>query len=122
MKYKLTNPVKFKGRILYRVQALKGFNDVKKSDLGGCIESEKNLSQNGICWVYDDVIVTDNAIIKDNAKIENRAIVKDNAVIKDNACVEDNAIIQDYAIISSHTEIGGHDEISGLTFIPQITN
>lgn len=43
MKYKLTNPVKFKGRILYRVQALKDFNDVKKGDLGGYIESEKKI-------------------------------------------------------------------------------
>ena len=33
----------------YRVKALRDFNDVKKGDIGGYVEGEKNLSQYGDC-------------------------------------------------------------------------
>ena len=39
---------------VYRIKALKDFNDVKKGDLGGFIQNEMNLSQDGNCWVYND--------------------------------------------------------------------
>jgi hypothetical protein len=41
-KYELTTEKK---NGLYRIRALKSFGDVKEGDLGGFIESEKNLSQ-----------------------------------------------------------------------------
>ena len=34
---------------LHRIKALKDFGDVKKGDLGGWIEKESNLSQDGNC-------------------------------------------------------------------------
>ena len=37
---------------LFRIKALKNFNDVKKGDIGGYVECEKNLSQYGDCWIY----------------------------------------------------------------------
>lgn len=54
-KYKLTNEMKYvNGRTLHRIQALCSFSDVIANDFGGWIESEKNLSQIGNAWVYDD--------------------------------------------------------------------
>ena len=45
-KYKLTQETKIiNGVTLHRIEALKDFGDVKKGDLGGYIENEKNLSQ-----------------------------------------------------------------------------
>ena len=42
LKYKLTSESKeYNRRILYRIEALKDFSDVKKGDKGGWIESEK---------------------------------------------------------------------------------
>ena len=39
-------PLKLDGGInLYRIEALKDFSDVKKGDIGGCIEKGENLSQ-----------------------------------------------------------------------------
>ena len=38
---------------LHRIKALRNFGDVKAGDIGGWIESEKNLSHDGLCWVYD---------------------------------------------------------------------
>ena len=42
---------------LYRIKALKDFCDVKEGELGGWVESEDNLSQEGTCWVYEDAEV-----------------------------------------------------------------
>ena len=39
---------------LFRIVALKDFSNVKKGDLGGLIEKEGNLDQQGNCWVYGD--------------------------------------------------------------------
>ena len=44
--------IEFDGRKLYRIKALKDFNNVKEGELGGYIESEQNLSQEGNAWVY----------------------------------------------------------------------
>ena len=61
-KYELTEETieTNEGITLYRIKALKDFNYVYKGDLGGFIESEENLSQEGNCWVYDDSIVFGN--------------------------------------------------------------
>lgn len=51
-KYKLTEETKtVEGRTLYRVKALKAFGYTRKGDIGGWVESEKNLSQEGLCWI-----------------------------------------------------------------------
>ena len=47
-KYELTSETKIVfGHILYRIKALSSFGCVSAGDLGGFLESEKNLSQNG---------------------------------------------------------------------------
>lgn len=52
-KYRLTEETtKVGNRTLYRIQALRDFGNVKEGDIGGYIESEKNLSQDGNAWVY----------------------------------------------------------------------
>ena len=48
----------------YRIKALTFFSDVKEGDLGGWIEKEENLSQEGSTWVYGNATVYGNAEIK----------------------------------------------------------
>ena len=63
-KYELTDiTIEFEGRKLYRIIALKDFFDVKKGDIGGYVQSEDNLSQEGDCWVYDQAKCMDDAKI-----------------------------------------------------------
>ena len=51
-KYKLTEEtIIVNDRILYRIEALRDFANVKKGAKGGFIEKERNLSQYGNCWV-----------------------------------------------------------------------
>ena len=67
-KYKLTDEsITIYGRRLYRIEALIDFSDVEKGDKGGFIESEKNLSQKGDCWVYGDAEVYGDAKVVNNA-------------------------------------------------------
>ena len=61
MKYELIKEEDF-----YRIKALKDFGDVKKGDIGGLIEAEKNLSQEGNAWVYEDARVSGNARVTDS--------------------------------------------------------
>ena len=69
-KYKLTEEtINVNGKTLYRIEALKDFNDVKKGDKGGFIENEENLSQSDNCWVCGDAMVYDNARVFGNAVI-----------------------------------------------------
>ena len=69
-KYRLTEETtKVGNRTLYRIQALRDFGNVKEGDIGGYIESEKNLSQDGDAWVYGDARVYGNADIKTTGDI-----------------------------------------------------
>lgn len=104
----------FKGRVLYRIRALKDFSDVKAGDLGGYIQREQNLSQEGNCWVYDDAKVHNGAQVYDNAKVYGSAIVYGFAKIYDNAKVGDNAQVYGYAEISAWYVILGDSVVYRL--------
>ena len=98
---------------LFRVKALKDFNNVKKGDIGGYIQSEINLSQLGDCWIYDNAKVYDNAIVCDNVQVWNNAQIYGYAVVVDNAKVCDNAEIGGKARIEGNAVIQGNAEVSG---------
>ena len=119
-KYELVKDIKivFDGHALYRIRALRDFNDVKKGDLGGYIEKEDNLSQDDNCWVYDDAMVIRDARICDNARIYDRVIVNGlarvfgDAIVSDDAKVFDNAVLKDHAEIFDNAEIYGNSMVS----------
>ena len=98
----ISNP----SRETYRIRALRDFSDVKAGDLGGYVESEKNLSHDGDCWVYDDAAVCCDAVVKDNAKVKGTSIVKASAIVSDNAVVYGDARIKDYARVCDNAKVG----------------
>lgn len=54
-KYELTAEfIKKWGKKLFRIKALIGFGSVEAGELGGYVEKEDNLAQNGNAWVFDD--------------------------------------------------------------------
>ena len=59
----------------WRIQACKDFDNVQKGDFGGLIESEKNLSHDGNCWVSDNAAVYDNAQVSGDAKVYDNAMI-----------------------------------------------
>ena len=61
-KYKLTKETKVLGGItLYRIIAVSDFANVKAGELGGFIEKENNLSQDGSSWVFHNARVYGDA-------------------------------------------------------------
>ena len=50
-------------------------------ELGGWVESEKNLSQEGTCWIDTDSKVLSDAEVNCNAIIMNGSVVTDHAFV-----------------------------------------
>ena len=51
------------GKKLFRIKSLIDFGDVKRGEVGGFVEKEENLSQDGDAWVYGNARVCDNALV-----------------------------------------------------------
>lgn len=111
------------GTILYRLVAIREFNNVRKGALGGYIEKESNLSHEGDSWVYQNGIVYGNASVSDNAFISDSGILsgnaklQDNAHIRGNAEVTDNAIVRGRAYVMQHAKVAGNAIIRGTSVI-----
>ena len=78
--------------------------------LGGFIESEANLSQEGDCWVAENAAVYDNSKVMDNAWVEGSARIYGNSIICENCSIKGSPII-----ISS--EIRGNSRVAGEALI-----
>ena len=91
-KYELTDEtIEVYGTALHRIKALKDFGNVKKGELGGYVESERNLSQEGNCWVCGNAKVCGDAEVCGNAKVYGNAWVYGNAEVCGNARVYGDA-------------------------------
>lgn len=76
-KYEFTGETKeFDIHTLRRIRALVDIeNVVKKGELGGWIESEKNLSHEGNCWVGEGCHVCGKAKVYENARVMGKSFV-----------------------------------------------
>ena len=99
--------------IIYRIRALRDFSDVKAGDLGGWIESEKNLSQTGNCWIYDDAVAMEDAEVKDDATVGSHAVVSGNAEITGRAVVGGDVVVSGNAKVGGHSLVGGRAYVKG---------
>lgn len=105
------------GRILYRIQALKDFADVKAGDKGGWIEKEENLSQKCECWIYDEAKVFDNAMVYGNAKIRDESFVCGNANVNQYVTIYERAGILEHATVLEGACVFGDARVYGKSCI-----
>lgn len=110
------------GRKLYRIRALKNFGKVLAGELGGYIESEKNLSQEGNAWVYDDACICDDAIVYDNAIVMNNAWVYGNAKVFGSAQLSGHASVSGNAQVCGTVRISGEASLPGDIYIQEMTD
>jgi NDP-sugar pyrophosphorylase family protein len=67
--------------------------------VGGWIESESNLSQEGSCFVYDESAVLDYAVVRDSAEVRGDSVVCDFAIIRDEVKIKDS-IVDESVVLS----------------------
>ena len=85
MKYELTNNTRtFDGVVLYQIKALRDIpvRCVKAGDLGGFIEKESNLSQEGDCWVTKAAKVLESAEVSGHASVRNTSVLRGTGKLK----------------------------------------
>ena len=104
---------------LYRIRALVSFGVVVAGQLGGFVESEKNLDQSlsgnawvsgdarvyGNAWVYGDARVYGDAWVYGNAEVSGDARVYGDAWVYGNAWVYGDARVRSHAVISERKMI-----------------
>lgn len=120
-KYELTNETKeFGTRTLYRIRALRDIpkHEVVAGDLGGWVESESNLSQDGDSWVSDDAYVSGNAWVYGNAHVSGDAIVSGRARVYGNAWVHGDARATGDAHVYGDAIVSGHAYVTGDARLP----
>jgi carbonic anhydrase/acetyltransferase-like protein (isoleucine patch superfamily) len=105
-KYEFTDEtINHKGHLLHRIKRL------SNGELGGWIEKEDNLSQEGNCWVDGNAYVYDDASVYGNAKVYRNAEVMGNAKIYGNAKVYDSAYVYGNAKIYGNAEVEGYAKV-----------
>lgn len=114
---------------VYQIRAKEDFGDVCEGDLGGWVESEENLSQEGDCWLYDDAIACLGSVVRGNAKMYDYSMVKDKSIVEGNAriygnvdisnkcIIGGNAVLGDDIVVCDNTTISENYVIKGNTFI-----
>ena len=110
-KYKFTEE-----KMFYNGRVLKRIIRIEDNLVGGWIESEKNLSQSGKCFVYGNAKVYGNATIHGNAEVYDNAKVLGNAIV----CGEDE--IENGHIQVSYKDVQTYKNKSSRTVTALLTN
>ena len=87
------NTIEWQGRLLHRIRALRDFGDVKKDDIGGYVEKEKNLSQCGNCWIYNNAKAMDNSLVHGNSKMFDESEIHKSSIMFDNSEMHDYSVM-----------------------------
>ena len=118
-KYELTNITHPFNNKLRRIKALINIPryGVKVGDLGGYIESEKNLSHDGDCWVFDSALVSGEARIFGSALVFGEAWVSGEARVYGEARVSGKALVSGEARVFGEAQVFGEARVSGEALI-----
>ena len=113
-KYELTAEFIEKwGKKLFRIKALISFGSVEAGKLGGYVEKEDNLAQDGDAWVYGNARVYDNARVCGNARVYGNAEVCGDARVYGNAWVYGDAWVCGNARVCGDARVYGNAWVYG---------
>lgn len=94
-KYEITNEGHPQCPWLHRIRAVTSINDrIGKGSLGGFVESEQNLSQEGTSWIYDDAISCESALVERSAGLYDGAMARGSALITGESQMYDRAVAE----------------------------
>lgn len=115
-KYELTDiMMKVLDRTVYRIRALRDIPEIqiKKGELGGWVESEYNLDQEGACWVWSNAVVCEFGRVTGDARV-GAAVVSGRAVVKEQAIVNG---FEKGAAIKGEARVGGGSRVYGAVVL-----
>lgn len=116
-KYELTEPeTQSDGTVLYRIRALRAIPrfEVEVGDLGGLVQSEENLSQDGDCWIDRTSMAIGNSRVEGNAKVITYSTIKHKAKVCDVATIRESTIKNNAKVYSAahvHSSSVGGDSL-----------
>jgi carbonic anhydrase/acetyltransferase-like protein (isoleucine patch superfamily) len=117
-KYELSaQAVELGGVTMHRIRAVRDFGTVKSGDLGGFVESERNLAHDGNAWVSGDARVSGNAMVSGDALVSGDARVFDNARVSGDALVFDNAWVGGDALVSGDARVSGDAQVGSYAVV-----
>lgn len=96
--------------IVYQIRSINPSINDKFPSLGGWVENEYNLSQEGECWITDGCYILGNSKIKDNTTLFGKAIVYGESIIKGNSVITGNFIISGKTIINNSYLVSSKNE------------
>lgn len=111
-KYEFTGEtMTYASRLLHRIRR------IEDDKLGGWIESEDNLSQEGNCWVDDNAKVYSEAKVYGEARVYDEAEVYGLAKVYGNAKVYKDAWVHGFAKVYGNAQVYGNAYVYGYAEI-----
>lgn len=111
-KYEITDIVHPQFPWLHRIRALRDVGSIKAGSLGGFVESEDNLSQQGNCWLKKNAISCEGALVNQDAQVGGYAVIRGSALIAGDAEINEFAMVEDHAIVMAGC-VTGNARVSG---------
>ncbi|GBQ77178.1 hypothetical protein AA14337_0739 [Acetobacter malorum DSM 14337] len=112
-KYELTDEQKeHEGSTVYRIRAVRDFEladgqTVKAGELGGWVESYRNLSHVGGAWIADNAAAMDLALVCENALMKGQSCAYGQALARGQSLMDEEAIIADRVVLGGRAELYG---------------
>ncbi len=83
----------------------------ERGDVGGWIQTGRNLAHEGGAWVGGDARVFDDAAVSGDALVSGNAAVFDDAAVSGDAVVDGNAAVFGSAEVYGTAEVGGEAQV-----------
>ena len=94
-KYEITEITHPKYPWLHRIRARCQVSEqVGPGALGGYVQTEDNLSQDGTCWIYDQAICCEEAVVEDDGRMFDGAVARGSALISGDARMFERAVAE----------------------------
>lgn len=94
-KYEITEIIHPKYPWLHRIRARCQVNEqVGPGALGGYVQTEDNLSQDGTCWIYNQAICCEEAVVEDDGRMFDGAVARGSALISGDARMFERAVAE----------------------------
>ena len=94
-KYEITEITHPKYPWLHRIRVRCQVNEqVGPGALGGYVQTEDNLSQDGTCWIYDQAICCEEAVVEDDGRMFDGAVARGSALISGDARMFERAVAE----------------------------